>query len=106
MSYMTFICEHRNPWDDSLDSKVTVETNNVSLPDILAEFEQFLRGAGFHFDGQLDIVEEVDYDAVNSMLEEVSESETEAEQRIYESPDKGETVYSRPFGGTNRTQVR
>jgi hypothetical protein len=104
MSYMTFICEHRNPWDESLDSKVTFETNSVTLSDILVEFTQFLRGSGFHFDGQLDIVEEVDYDAVNSMFEEASE--TEAEQRIYESPDKGETVYSRPFGDTNRTQVR
>lgn len=102
MSYMTFVCEHRNPWDESLDSKVTLETNSVTLPDILAEFEQFLRGAGFHFDGQLDIVEHIDYDAVNSMLDE----EAEQRQRIYESPDKGESVYAREFGGTQRTQVR
>lgn len=102
MTYMTFVCEHRNPWDESLDSKVTLETNSVSLPDILAEFEQFLRGAGFHFDGQLDIVEHIDYDAVNSMLDE----EAEQRQRIYESPDKGDTVFARDFGGTQRTQVR
>lgn len=104
MSYMTFTCEHRNPWDESLDSKITLETNSETLTDILAEFEQFLRGAGFHFDGQIDIVEQVDYDAINSMLEQVAESESE--QRIYESPDQGETVYSRSFGSTNRTQVR
>ena len=102
MSYMTFVCEHRNPWDESLDSKVTLETNSVSLPDILAEFEQFLRGAGFHFDGQLDIVEHIDYDEINSMLDE----EAEQRQRIYESPDKGESVFAREFGGTTRTQVR
>ena len=102
MSYMTFICEHRNPWDESLDSKVTFETNSVTLPEILAEFTQFLRGSGFHFDGELDIVETVDYDAVNSMLDE----EAEQRQRVYESPDKGESVFVREFGETQRTQVR
>ena len=28
------------------------------LPDILQEFEMFLRGAGFHFGGNLDFVED------------------------------------------------
>jgi hypothetical protein len=104
MSYMTFTCENRSPWDQSLTSKVTLETNSETLTDILAEFEQFLRGAGFHFDGQIDIVEQVDYDEINSTLEQLAQTETE--QRIYESPDKGETVFSRSFGSTNRTQVR
>lgn len=104
MSYMTFTCEHRNPWDESLSSRVTMETNSETLPDILAEFEQFLRGSGFHFNGQLDIVEQVDYDAINSMLDELAQAEKS--ERIYESPDKGETVYSRSFGESTRTQVR
>lgn len=104
MTYMTFTCENRNPWDETLASKVTFETNSETLPEILEEFEQFLRGAGFHFDGSVDIVQEVNYDAINSILAEVAADE--ATERIYESPDKGETVYSRQFGGTTRTQVR
>ena len=105
MSYMTFTCENRNPWDESLDSKVTFETNKETLPEILEDFEMFLRGAGFHFDGQIDIVEQVDYNEINSMLADLAESEAQA-QRIYESPNKGESVYARSFGGTTRTQVR
>ena len=105
MTYMTFTCENRNPWDETLSSRVTFETNEETLPEILADFERFLRGAGFVFDGQLDIVEQVDYDAINSMLADLAEAENQA-QRVYESPDKGESVYAREFGGTQRTQVR
>lgn len=39
-------------------TKITYETNAVSLGDVLAEFENFLRGAGFIFDGNLDIVKD------------------------------------------------
>ena len=60
---MTFTCEHYD-WDDFTGkqkdpiSKVVFETKNVELTEILTDFEQFLRGAGFHFDGNLDIVED------------------------------------------------
>jgi len=47
----------------------------------------------------------VDYNEINSMLADLAESEAQA-QRIYESPNKGESVYARSFGGTTRTQVR
>jgi len=107
MSYMTFTVEHRDPFTDAVESKVTFETNNVFLPDILSDFESFLKGAGFHFDGILDIVPhetEVDFDEINATLEQAAREEDE--RRIYESPNKGETVFSRSFGGnpTDRTQ--
>ena len=35
---------------------VNYTTTAVTLPNILADFEQFLRGCGFAFDGQIDIV--------------------------------------------------
>ncbi len=105
MSYMTFTCVNRNPWDESVDSTVTFETNKETLPEILEDFEMFLRGAGFHFDGQIDIVDTGSFDAINSMLADLAEAEAQG-QRIYESPDKGESVYARSFGGTTRTQVR
>jgi bifunctional DNA-binding transcriptional regulator/antitoxin component of YhaV-PrlF toxin-antitoxin module len=40
------------------DSKITYEFHKEYLGDILQEFEQFLRGCGFVFDGVLDFVEE------------------------------------------------
>lgn len=38
-------------------STITMEVNGeLSLPQILERFEEFLRGAGFYFDGHLDFV--------------------------------------------------
>jgi len=59
MSKFTFICQEESmPFVHSIQSKRTVEFNAETLDSILNEFEMFLRGAGFHFNGQLDIVEE------------------------------------------------
>lgn len=41
-------------------TKITLSGEEVSLPELLRNFEYFLRGAGFHFDGAVDIVEEDD----------------------------------------------
>jgi hypothetical protein len=38
--------------------KITYEFNNVFLPDVLDNIQNFLKGCGFVFDGVLDIVEE------------------------------------------------
>jgi hypothetical protein len=57
MSKFTFICEEQSiPFSDSASSKRTVEFNTELLDQILNEFEHFLRGCGFHFNGQLDFV--------------------------------------------------
>lgn len=48
---MTFVCEHED------GTKVTFESDKVFLPDILEAFEYFLKGSGFSFDGQVDIVD-------------------------------------------------
>lgn len=59
MSKFTFICEEESmPFVSSTEAKRTVEFRADGLSDILQEFECFLRGAGFHFEGQLDIVDE------------------------------------------------
>lgn len=61
MSYMKFICEHTDAWNgDSVVTRTTVETNNVVLQDVLQDFEDFLRGAGFQIQGKLEIVNEED----------------------------------------------
>jgi hypothetical protein len=51
MPKFTFICDHGN-------EKTTVEFDKEYLPDILENIEMFLRGAGFHFGGNLDFVED------------------------------------------------
>ncbi len=62
MSKFTFVCQEESmPFVHSIQSKRTVEFNAETLDDILNEFEMFLRGAGFHFEGHLDIVNEDDY---------------------------------------------
>lgn len=59
MSKFTFICQEDSiPFSDAVSSKRTTEFDADSLHQILEEFEQFLRGCGFYFEGQLDIINE------------------------------------------------
>jgi hypothetical protein len=59
MSKFTFICEDEPmPFSNGVVTKRTAEFCCVSLPDVLQEFEMFLHGCGFHFDGVIDIVKE------------------------------------------------
>lgn len=45
-----------------LSPKVTVTLSAGSaLPEVLESFEAFLRAAGYHFDGQVDIIEAITY---------------------------------------------
>ncbi len=59
MSKFTFICEDDPmPFSDGIVSKKTVEFNGESLEGIISEFEMFLKGCGFNFEGRLDLVQE------------------------------------------------
>jgi hypothetical protein len=59
MSKFTFICEEdAMPFMEGTVSKKTVEFNAVRIDDLITEFEMFLRGAGFSFDGHLDFVKD------------------------------------------------
>jgi hypothetical protein len=58
MSKFTFICEDDPmPWSSGIVSKKTVEFNGESLNEIVGEFQMFLKGCGFNFEGQLDLVD-------------------------------------------------
>lgn len=46
------------PSESNRGSTVIVKSNEVVLTDLLEDFEDFLRGCGFVFDGHLEIVEE------------------------------------------------
>lgn len=52
---MIFTCEHDGPFNKVI-GRVHHETMNEYLPDILEDFELFLKGCGFNFDGKLDII--------------------------------------------------
>ena len=51
MPKFTLISEHAS------GEKTTLEFEKDYLPDVLEYFENFLRGTGFHFTGNLDFVE-------------------------------------------------
>ena len=59
MSKFTFICEDDPmPFADAIITKKTFEFNADHLDSVIGEFETFLRGCGFHFDGYLEICKE------------------------------------------------
>jgi hypothetical protein len=77
MSKFTFVCQEESmPFVHSIQSKRTVEFNAETLDDILNEFEMFLRGAGFHFEGRLDIVNEDEWNEDNDGVEEFETPQT------------------------------
>ncbi len=49
------VADENNPYDNS---HIEHTVNSVSLPDLINEFENFLRGCGFIFDGHLTIEDE------------------------------------------------
>ena len=64
MPKFTLICEHRgrpDSWDD-VEVRNTTEFEYEYLDDVVSAFQDFLRGCGYHFDGQLMIVNESDFE--------------------------------------------
>jgi hypothetical protein len=54
-----FVAEHEAiPFMSEIQSKRKVEFSADSLEDIIPEFEMFLKGCGFLFDGHLDFVQD------------------------------------------------
>jgi hypothetical protein len=51
MSRFYFVHEDTDPY-----SRVAVETDAVTLPDVLKQVENFLRGVGYYIDGRLEVV--------------------------------------------------
>jgi|FreactcultureFD7_1027221.scaffolds.fasta_scaffold26253_1 hypothetical protein len=87
MSKFTFICEDEHiPFaDDTITNKRTFEFSGVLLHEIVAEFEMFLKGCGFSFEGQLDFVndtgdskidEDDDFDPFTTKINVLPESFT------------------------------
>ncbi len=58
MTKFTLVCDHSCDLDTHV---VTHEFNAEYLPDVLMNIEQFLRGAGYIFDGVLEITNPDEY---------------------------------------------
>jgi hypothetical protein len=75
MSKFTFINEETTY---CTNSKQTLEFSAVSLDDILEEFKYFLKGAGFHFEGDIIIAQETwPVEEANKMLDDYRMSESD-----------------------------
>lgn len=53
---LTLVMEHSN-WDGS-SGKITHEFEADTLTEALEAYQYFLKGCGFHFSGELEIVED------------------------------------------------
>jgi len=72
------------PFQDAIASKRKIEFEAESLGSILEQFEMFLRGCGYVFEGQIDIVDdfaknpesvdEDDLDDVNQFFDKAKEA--------------------------------
>ncbi len=75
MSKFTFVCQKEAiPFDDCISSKKTVEFSTYDLYDIISEFQNFLRGCGYCFEGQLEIVDDdepIEYQKIKDELDNI-----------------------------------
>jgi hypothetical protein len=93
------------PFQDAISSKRKIEFEAESLSNILEQFEMFLRGCGYVFEGQLDIVNDFDenheiicddLDDVNQFFDRASEASRQLDEDvkptlIWPFPDSKET---------------
>ena len=92
MSKFTFT----QTYDDTVTTK---EFETDYLYEVIERFEEFLRGCGFYFNGTIDVVEdETEENMVDKTITVSFNSPS-----IFESPDGGQTVYSREFGSSEKT---
>ena len=56
--------------DKTPGTKLTMEFETEDLEVVLSEFQDFLRGLGFYFDGQLEIVNDTDANTIDLVPDE------------------------------------
>ena len=69
MPSFKFECEHRTAWDSTLEVRHTTECEYEQLDDVIGAFQDFLRGCGYYFDGNLEIVPNQAVEKVNAVRE-------------------------------------
>jgi hypothetical protein len=100
MPKFTLTCQHTNPWTNESTCKNTHEFEVETLSEVLENFELFLRGAGYIFDGVVDVVptEEDDLDAWHEDIVSELDKEVEAEHsHHYFDVDRNKPAEVWPF---------
>lgn len=79
MPRFTFICEDEPmPFSVGVTTKRTVEFDAVHIDDVVSEFELFLRGAGFNYEGNIVIAQDdCELEEANTMIDDYHMSERE-----------------------------
>lgn len=70
MPKFTFKCEHEGLRTDDVVITNTTEFRGETLDEVLENFERFLKGSGYFFDGQLDFVKEDNFEMRDDYSEE------------------------------------
>ena len=68
MPKFTFKCEHEGLRTDDVVITNTTEFRGETLDEVLENFERFLKGSGYFFDGQLDFVKEDNFEKLRIIL--------------------------------------
>ena len=58
MPKFTLIAEHYDEMTGDIESTVTHQFDKEYLPDVVMAMQEFLRGVGYYFDGELNISED------------------------------------------------
>lgn len=87
---MSYIFKKTNE-EDGVEVSISIQGDGHNITTLLEEFESFLRGCGFIFDGNIDIIEDVtEYYTANELEAEAELSELYAD---YENSVKAEDAY-------------
>ena len=58
MPKFTFICEHETPFKPGVSvAKITYQSDREVLDEVIEDFQDFIRGCGYYFEGNLQVVE-------------------------------------------------
>ena len=76
MPKFIFKCEHRDYHTDELEMTNSSEFTSETLEEVIENFEMFLRGSGYVFNGQLDFTNEDDFELKDDYSEEIEKAES------------------------------
>ena len=98
MPKFTFICEHKD-FHGNDDSKITYEFEKDALWEVVEEFERFLKGSGFVFEGELEVVNDELEDDYSDCIPEINLDEANENFEI----KLDDIQYDLDFGGAQPT---
>jgi hypothetical protein len=92
------------PFQDAIVSKRKIEFEADSLSHILEQFEMFLRGCGYVFEGQIDIVNDFENTDDNKFVDE--DDLDDVGQFFYKAREASKRLDEEKFGDFNADDPR